>query len=444
MSSCCTPRAWPLALALGACTPAPAHPDIFLIGLDTTRADAISAWGMAPAGREDLRGATTTPTLDALAAGGVRYAWAFAHAPTTLLSHATVFTGLDPHDLTIVRNGYPLGSAPETLAERLRAEGFQTMAVLGSSSLARPMGVDRGFEAWDETFSVARKHRHEATAAEVTDRAIAALATRSRSEPVFLFAHYYDAHGPYQAPGKGRFGAPTAPYAIERLTATCRTEGCGPVAADIARVQGAYLDEVAYVDEQVARLLAVPPSPAGRIVVVFADHGEALGDDPHRPFGHGADVDPFATHVPLIVVAPGLAPRVVETPVGLQGVGTTILALVGDARPLGAGRDLAALTSGPGIPVEATQPGTTGPGWNNRSNEHGFVEGDAMVIEAPWLDEPPHWHHLDGSALPDDDPRKPTLLSALQAWMARSPSFTTVHMDDATREGLKALGYVDE
>ena len=146
MPPCRTPRAWPIALALAACSPPPPHPDIFLISLDTTRADAISAWGMAPAGRDDLRGTTVTPNLDAMAAGGVRYAWAFAHAPTTLLSHSTVFTGLDPHELTIVRNGYPLGPSYETLAERLKADGFQTMAVLGSSSLARPMGVDRGFE----------------------------------------------------------------------------------------------------------------------------------------------------------------------------------------------------------------------------------------------------------------------------------------------------------
>ncbi len=444
MPPCRTPRAWPIALALAACSPPPPHPDIFLISLDTTRADAISAWGMAPAGRDDLRGTTVTPNLDAMAAGGVRYAWAFAHAPTTLLSHSTVFTGLDPHELTIVRNGYPLGPSYETLAERLKADGFQTMAVLGSSSLARPMGVDRGFDSWDESFSVARKHRHEATAEEVTDRAIAALHTRSSTAPVFLFAHDYDAHGPYQAPGKGRFGAPTAPYAIERLTTTCRTEGCTPVAADIARVRGSYLDEVAYVDEQVSRLLAEPPSRAGRIVLVFGDHGEALGDEPHRPFGHGADVDPFATHVPLILVAPDLAPGVVDTAVGLQAIGPTLLALIGDTRPFGANIDLGRLAGAPGIPVEATQPGTSGPGWNNRSNEHGFIQGNAMVIEAPWLDEAAHWQHVDGAALPEADPQRPALLASLQDWMARSPAFTTAHMDAATREGLKALGYVDE
>lgn len=432
------------ALLACACAHPPTKPDIFLISLDTTRADAISAWGMAPAGRRDLHGQVITPNLDALASSGVRYAWAFAHAPSTLASHATVFTGLDPHQLAIPRNGFPLLPGRETLAERLKADGWATTAVLGSSSLARPMGVDRGFDAWDETFSVTRRHRHEATATEVTDRAIAALNARPAGEPVFLFAHYYDAHGPYHAPGPGHFGAPTDPATITRLTAACRADGCESVEPEMEQVRGAYLDEVAYVDSEVGRLLAQPRGPAGRIVVVFGDHGELLGEEAKRPFGHGADVDPAATHVPLIFVAPGLAPGIVQTAVGLQDLAPTLLALAGDTRPFGAGIDLAGIVEGPQIPMEATQPGANAPGWNNRANEHGMVQGDEMVIEAPWLDEPARYQHVDGSAAPPDDPRAQTLHQGLLAWLADTPPFRAVQMDAATREGLKALGYVDE
>lgn len=435
-----------LLLLIGpGCTRVPTAPDIFLISLDTTRADAISAWGLAPAGREDLRGQVTTPNLDALAAGGVRYAWAFAHAPSTLASHATVFTGLDPHQFAIPRNGFPLLPGRETLAERLQAGGWSTAAVLGSSALARPMGVDRGFETWDETFSVARKHRHEATATEVTDRALAALRARPSGEPFFLFAHYFDAHGPYRSPGPGRFGKPTDATTIERLTRACRTAGCESVGADVDQVRGAYLDEVAYVDSEIGRLLAEPPSPAGRIVVVFGDHGEMLGEEPRRPFGHGSDVDPAATHVPLIVVAPGLAPAVVTGAVGLQNLPSTLLALAGDKKPFGAGVNLLdpSVAVHP-VPMEATQPGSGAPGWNNRANEHGVVEGDELVIEAPWLGEPAHYHHVDGTPVATHDPHAVALYQWLLAWMSDTPPFRAVQMDANTREGLKALGYVEE
>lgn len=441
-------------LVLVACRPSvPVGPDVFLISLDTTRADALSAWGLAPAGREDLRGALITPNLDALAAEGMRYQWAFTHAPSTLASHATVFTGLDPHDLDIPRNGFPLSTGPETLAERLHTLGWTTAAVLGSSSLARPMGVDRGFDTWDEQFSVNRRRRHEATASEVTDRALAVIATRggARSRaPLFLFVHYYDPHGPYQAPGPGRFrsGPVVTPQVIERLSRACRKGACDDPAnrAEITQVRGAYLDEVAYVDEQVGRLLSSPVGSNGRVVVVFGDHGEALGEEPDRPFGHGSDVDPFATHVPLIVVAPGLSPGVVDTPVGLHEVGAMLLRQLGDPNAFGKP------PSAP-IPMEATQPSEqswpasaprSGGSWNNLQNERGMVSGMDLLITAPWLGEGPRWWRLGAAVSPLDaapSGEAAGLVQALRAWDARSPAFRSIEMDSETREGLKALGY---
>src|SRR5262245_36127599 len=66
---------------------APAAPDVLLVTLDTTRADRLGCYGGNPA---------TTPTLDALAAAGVMFRRAYTHVPTTLASHASLFTGLTP------------------------------------------------------------------------------------------------------------------------------------------------------------------------------------------------------------------------------------------------------------------------------------------------------------------------------------------------------------
>ena len=123
-------------------------PNIVLVTLDTTRADAISCYGVAPGPyRQDT---LTTPVLDAVAADGVRFVRFMAHAPSTLSSHATLLTGLDPHGHEVVRNGYPLDPAHPSLAVRLAEQGWDTIAVLGASALERAMGLDRGFRIYDD------------------------------------------------------------------------------------------------------------------------------------------------------------------------------------------------------------------------------------------------------------------------------------------------------
>jgi hypothetical protein len=440
---------WLFIAGLAGCRPTPAAPDVFVISLDTTRADAISAWGLAPAGREDLRGVSITPHIDALAAAGVRYAWAFAHAPSTLASHSNVFTGREPHAVAIPRNGFPLLPGVETLAERMHGLGYTTAAVLGSSALARPMGIDRGFDVWDEHFSVTRTHRHEANATEVTDRALAAIHSQDSSTPVFLFAHYFDAHGPYQAPPPfaGRFhsSGKVLPRQLERLAQQCRNGQCeeSEVKAAIQEVRGAYLEEVAYVDSEIGRLLDEPARPNGRIVILLGDHGEMLGENPARPFGHGGDIDPATTHVPLLIVAPGLSPGVIETATGLRDVGTILLRQLGDTTPFGDGAPSSSTASTQvyprEIPMEATQPGNAAPGWNNRDNERGMVYDDRLVIEG--TEQPPQWLQVDGTALNADAAGCASLLERLRAWHKDAPTFRSVQMDKATHEALKALGY---
>lgn len=469
-----------LALALLACSPAPdrspvpalaptrpalAQPDVVLISLDTTRADALSAWGKTD-GRE------TTPNLDALSRRGARFSWALSSAPSTLSSHATVFTGLDPHGTQIVRNGYPLSTELETLAERLAANGYDTIGVLGSSSLARPMNIDQGFRLWDETFSVKRAQRHEARAKSVTDRAIAALEQREPGKPVFLFAHYYDAHSPYappeafqhlwSEPGKARdFG--TKDGALKALGARMRTDDPATWTAELAEVRNNYLSEVTYVDAQVQRLLAAV-DPARTIVVAFGDHGETLGEIPLRPFGHGGDCDLQETHVPLIIVAPdrlgGPPPgTVVPAPVGLIDLPTTVLHLAG-LGPLGESVDLSPLWANPvdagvaekvravqhrSIFAEATVPDAKRPDvWNNIDTERAVAVDGFLLLRSAVEGGGPRLYRITDGQPPVDDPVRAAAMDAeLRAWDAKAPPHRDATMSEATREGLKALGYVE-
>ncbi len=117
-----------LASALGCQRSAhPTFPDapVVLISIDTLRADHLPAYGYAGA---------STPAIDALRRDSVLYENAYAHAPLTLPSHASLFTGLLPTRHGVRDNlGYRLDAqAHPTLAARLRARGYATGAAVSA------------------------------------------------------------------------------------------------------------------------------------------------------------------------------------------------------------------------------------------------------------------------------------------------------------------------
>src|SRR5262245_23190910 len=73
-----------------------ARPNLVLVTLDTTRADHLGAWGWPQA---------KTPNLDALARRGTRFVRCDTAAPITLVSHASILTGLYPPRHGVRDNG---------------------------------------------------------------------------------------------------------------------------------------------------------------------------------------------------------------------------------------------------------------------------------------------------------------------------------------------------
>src|SRR6266852_1250244 len=137
-----------LSLALiGICTakakPKSSPPNVFLITIDTLRADHVHCYGY-----EQIQ----TPALDALAADGIRFAQAFTPSPITNTSHTSILTGLLPSSHGVTDFAVPLSSTHPTLAELLHRQGYHTAAFIGavildSKSLAP--GLDRGFDFYD-------------------------------------------------------------------------------------------------------------------------------------------------------------------------------------------------------------------------------------------------------------------------------------------------------
>lgn len=283
-------------MLVGACREAPktesraaggstARPSVLLVTLDTTRADAI---GPDAAGIE-------TPAFGALAARGRRFRQAYATAPETLPSHASMMTGLYPAGHGVHENARYLSADRPVVAERLRQAGYRTAAFVSAFPLARRFGLARGFEVYDDELPAGRAER---AAQATTDRALAHLSQESR-QPLFLWVHYYDPHHPYTPPEPFRSRYRKKPY----------------------------LGEVAAMDQQMGRLVEAFEQQnkiKGPVaIVIVSDHGEGLGD--HGESQHGNLLYQATMHVPLLLVGPGISTGVSDTPVSIRRVFHTIL-----------------------------------------------------------------------------------------------------------------------
>jgi arylsulfatase A-like enzyme len=113
-----------------------------IITIDTLRADRLSAFGSTT---------VSTPNIDRLAGGGVKFTRCFAHTVTTLPSHTNIFLGLLPptHGVHDNANFVVPGNIP-TLAEIFQQSRYQTAAVIGAYPLDRRFGLDRGFALYDD------------------------------------------------------------------------------------------------------------------------------------------------------------------------------------------------------------------------------------------------------------------------------------------------------
>lgn len=445
-----------------------AAPNVVLISLDTTRADALSCYGVPPGPyRVETR---TTPNLDALAAEGARFERFFVHAPSTLSSHASLFTGLDPHEHAVVRNGFPLDPSLPTLAERLAGRGWDTVAVLGSSALEQAMGLDRGFRVYDDEVPTLKGLMYQAPAEDVVRRTLLAVDARPEpAAPLFLFTHFYDPHAPYNPPDvwAARFADPshtgTVPLEGEGFRdfmTLVRTGRAAP--SDLAYVANRYLAEVAYVDDQVGRLLTGLRTRGlleNTLVVVVADHGETLAESAQYAWSHGSNVAIEVMHVPLIVRGYGLpiAERaVIHRQAAMDGLAPTIEVLVGLEPTLGDGLSFADLLRAgpvrdedgwpehPTIPVflEATRPRQSDDPahWNNSRLFRGVWAGGWGASTAPFIREP--YRFFDHGGLPD--PEVLALLASLVAgWDAKAPGHVQGSTAPTTTRALKSLGYVE-
>jgi choline-sulfatase len=281
------------------------RPEVFLVTIDTLRADHVHCYGYA---------GVQTPALDALAQHGARFNQAFTPSPITNTSHTSILTGLLPSSHGVTDFAIPLSASHPTWAELLRKSGYHTAAFIGAvilDSKTLAPGLDRGFDFYDNfpehSHRKSRWGRVERRGLEVVEHAQAWLNSH-RGGPHFVWLHLYDPHDPYEPP------APFSHIYKDHL----------------------YDGEIAYADSALGKFIGYLKRQGwyeNSLIVIAGDHGEGLGE--HNEETHGIFLYDSTTHVPLIVKTSGIehAGIVVDAQVRTTDILPTVLDVLGVQRP---------------------------------------------------------------------------------------------------------------
>jgi choline-sulfatase len=386
---------------------------VIVVSIDTLRADHLPLDGYT---------GVETPAIDALAADGVVFEQAWAHAPQTLPSHASMLTGLLPFEHGVRDNmGFALKPGTPTAASRLRAMGFATGGFVSAYVLRADTGIAQGFDTFDDKLPPASPEVEigevQRDGADTVSAATRWLATLT-SPRFFLFLHLYEPHTPYSPPERFRRFKP-------------------------------YDGEIAYADELLGRLVA---SLKDRhlydeaLIVVVSDHGEGLGD--HGEMEHGLFLYRETTRVPLVVKLPARrrAGLRVSAPVQLIDLVPTLLDAVKAPHDAALrGRSVFPLFDGGTIPEQGLYAEALYPryhfGW---SEIYALTDARFRFIRAPRDElydislDPGERQNLAASR----ESTGAAMRQALDRLMAGTTVAAPAEVSAEARERLKALGYI--
>lgn len=388
----------------------PAGP-VILISIDSLRADRLGAYGYRRA---------ATPNLDALAAAGVVFERAYSHAPLTLPAHLSILSGRLPIE-TGVRSdeGAVLPPKLPLLPALLHRRGFKTAGILSSPLLGRQTGLASAFDFFDDEVpqrspdaAPESMHRDGAATIEVAKRWVQQQGTR-----FFLFLQLDEPRAPYAPPARFAKGDP-------------------------------YDGEVAQVDALVGNFVQFLKSRDlydRALIVLLADHGEALGD--HGETGHGLFLYDSTLRTPLVVKMPRdeRGGRRRSEVVQHVDVLPTILDLMGAPRPSGVrGRSLRHLLDSddatlPAAPVYSESLDAHRRfGWSELTS---VTDGRYRYIRAPR----PELYDLlqdrgERTNIAESDPAKlAELARVLDKFLAAAPPPAASPLNEEDRQALLAL-----
>lgn len=439
-----------VTILLTACARPEPPPHVFLISIDTLRADHLS-----PLGFETGR----TPTAARLADGGTLFTHAVTPMGITVPVHTTMLTGRMPRDHGVRANVHRLGEDVPGIAEVFAAAGYDTASILSFGAMNFMAGLDRGFGHASDRDEAGREFVRPD--AETLELALDWIGDQDGSTPLFMLLHFYDVHSPHlPTPHSDRVlddydGPLVDGVSVETLYDPARPLLDRP--EDLAALRAFYAGEAIEADRKVGAFLDALKTRGlleNSVVVLVSDHGQGLGENGY--FGHGPTLEQTVIHVPIIIhdFRREQPSRRINETVGLIDLAPTLLGLAGLELPGLVGRDLLAETPADGEPplyiAEVEQ----------RSSQTEFrpAEYDEQALAAYFG----HYRfvEIDGTQTlyriaPDDaQALEPvpldTLHESLRIWLedtldAYRENGTTAEraaLDNEAIEALKSLGYI--
>lgn len=311
--------------------------DVVLISIDTLRADRLGCYGHSG----DL-----TPNLDALADDAVRFDRAYTHAPWTLPSHVSLFSGMLPAAHGVLGNRDRIPAGLPLLSEHLQERGYRTAGFTAGGYLSAAFGQARGFDVFSEVDPLGDRYfpGHMTGGRTLGDGRAGSLTAalswlgEPSPRPGYLLLHTFLVHCylPERtlAEEHGLLDPEDPPLDFEQVRRfePERVQSSPLSAADAERMVASYDATVRAADRMVGDVVDSLKS-IGRyddtVLIVTADHGQELFD--HGSTGHGVTLYEEMLRVPLIIRAPGAARgHVVHGRVRLVDVLPTILSQVDD------------------------------------------------------------------------------------------------------------------
>jgi N-sulfoglucosamine sulfohydrolase len=263
-----------------------------------------------------------TPTLDKLAAEGMKFHRFFTGCPQCVPSRACYMTGRSPVAARMTRFSSPLPRDEITFPEILREKGGYYTGICGrtfhldGAPSAGPAIRDLYEKLHLQTFTDRVDFLNTCPDDQVAGQLLAFLDKKPADKPFFMWANFSDPHHPWNAPAEFR----PDPASLKLPAHFPDLPGMREQLAD-------YCAEVNRVDRTVAGVLDILKSKGllDNTLIVFAgDNGQAL------PHGKGSLYDP-GSNVPFIIRWPGVVQPGGESHALLSGedLGPTLLAAAG-------------------------------------------------------------------------------------------------------------------
>jgi arylsulfatase A-like enzyme len=414
--------------------------NVLFILVDTLRAHRLGSYGYER---------DTSPTIDALAADGARFAKHLSQSSWTKCSMASMWTSLYPARSRITRFEDAIPDAALLPAEILREAGFRTAGVYRNGWVAPNFGFGQGFEVYERPVSKpvrpgVQKHnptvRYGGTDDDLLDATAEFLQVHGR-ERWFLYLHLMDVHE----------------YVYDEETALFGTAFSDVYDNAIRRTNVVLEKLLAHLDAEGYR--------ENTLIIFASDHGEAFRERGLE--GHARYVYPETTEVPFILSFPfRLEPGVeISTRTENVDIWPTVLDLLGlPAMEAVDGRSrvpqLLAAARGEALPArERPAIAHLDRHWGQRQRAAAphvaLIDGDFRFFYTSHLDGRPKLELFDSSKDPDalqnvvgEHPEAAERMRSLvRTYLDHSPdppwgdAAPPLEIDEIQLNQLRALGY---